>query len=54
MIVNFITIAMIFFSLSCASFSQTTHLMMGTGGLSGTWYPLGGAMAEVMSKMVLM
>ena len=24
--------------------------MMGTGGLSGTWYPLGGAMAEVMSK----
>jgi uncharacterized protein len=35
-----------------ASAQKTVHMAIGTGGTGGVWYPLGGAMANVLTKTV--
>jgi hypothetical protein len=36
--------------LGAAAFAATTFITIGSGGVGGTYYPLGGAMAEVLSQ----
>ena len=40
------------FALGPAHAQQPTLISIGTGGTGGVWYPLGGAMANVLSKTV--
>jgi TRAP transporter TAXI family solute receptor len=39
-------------ALGPAQAQQTTLISIGTGGTGGVWYPLGGAMANILSKTV--
>ena len=39
-------------ALGSAHAQQTVNLAIGTGGTGGVWYPLGGAMANILTKTV--
>ena len=39
-------------ALGSAHAQQTTVMSIGTGGTGGVWYPLGGAMANILTKTV--
>ncbi len=40
------------FLVTSAHAQQTVNLAIGTGGTGGVWYPLGGAMANILTKTV--
>lgn len=40
------------FALAPAAMAQTRFLTIATGGTAGTYYPLGGAMAEIFNQNV--
>ena len=39
-------------ALGTAHAQQSTIISIGTGGTGGVWYPLGGAMANILTKTV--
>ena len=40
------------FVMTIPSFAATAHLVMATGGTAGTYYPLGGAMSQIINSKV--
>ncbi len=42
----------IFISTSCGVASAVTYLSLGTGGVTGVYYPLGGAMANLITQKI--
>ncbi|MEG1799024.1 MAG: TRAP transporter substrate-binding protein, partial [Synergistaceae bacterium] len=38
------------FTLASMAFAATTFITIGSGGVGGTYYPLGGVMAELLTK----
>ena len=48
---NILALAMaMVFVLSTMTFAATTFVTIGSGGVGGTYYPLGGVMAELLTK----
>ena len=39
-------------ALATGSWAQETKLLFATGGVAGTFYPLGGAIAQVLNKSI--
>ena len=50
-VIAFAALSLVFFGAS-RGFAGTTELLFATGGVSGTFYPLGGAIAQVWNKEV--
>ena len=48
----FAVIALLVFSFSSAWAQKTVRLSIATGGTGGVYYPLGGGMANVISKYI--
>ena len=46
-----ITLAIVFMFLSAAScFAKMQYFTIGTGGITGVYYPLGGAISKILNK----
>jgi TRAP transporter TAXI family solute receptor len=45
-----LVIALVAFGLAAGAHAQQVRLSISTGGTGGVWYPMGGAMANVLSK----
>lgn len=45
-----VALSIVVLALAAGQALATTFVTLGTGGVGGTWYPLGGVMAEVLSK----
>ena len=51
-ILLFAVISLLFFSFSSAWAQKTVRLSIATGGTGGVYYPMGGGMANILSKYI--
>jgi len=52
LITQFLVISILIFSVTGLAFAQKTFITLGTGGTAGTYFPIGGGMAELVNKYV--
>jgi len=52
LIIQFLVVSILIFSVTGLAFAQKTYITLGTGGTAGTYFPIGGGMAELVNKYV--
>jgi TRAP transporter TAXI family solute receptor len=52
LIIQFLVISILIFSVTGLAFTQKTYITLGTGGTGGTYFPIGGGMAELVRKYI--